>query len=197
VNDSEERLLRRALADLVSGAPPAPAPVGALLHRGGRALRLRRGVAAGVAALAVVLAAAAIPVLWDSQQGNHMTPPAGSHAPTTPALEVPDLPPRTVTDEMHPQTGPRHPVLGRWYAYDLFTHCGIGYASFGGVTWHAVPEQPEPSSTPGPSGGTGHPLYYLAGYMRQVSPGRAEFVSIQPKVRAELIRFPGEAPLCS
>ncbi|MFC8263983.1 hypothetical protein ACFUNF_41935 [Streptomyces sp. NPDC057291] len=33
------------------------------------------------------------------------------------------------------KTGPRHPKQGQWYPYDMFAHCGIKFATFGGRLW--------------------------------------------------------------
>ncbi|MFE9257748.1 hypothetical protein [Streptomyces sp. NPDC006879] len=46
-----------------------------------------------------------------------------------------DLPAPTVPDPDALRTGPPEATIGRWYPYDLPTHCGIGNLEFSGRWW--------------------------------------------------------------
>ena len=67
-------------------------------------------------------------------------------------------------------------MLGRTYPFDLYTHCGIEYAPFGGKTWKAVTPLPEPRAKAGEDGIT---VYsgYTAGTMTLVDASTARFVA--------------------
>ena len=60
---------------------------------------------------------------------------------------------------------------GRWYAFDLLTHCGIEHARLDGRTWLADPPLDDGSGNPPP--GVANPVQ--PGFMRLLSPELAEF----------------------
>ena len=66
-------------------------------------------------------------------------------------------------------TGPV--VVGRGYRYELYTHCGIRDAYFGGRWWLAAPPLDDGSANP--PRGWGNPTQ--EGRMRLTAPRRAEF----------------------
>jgi hypothetical protein len=102
---------------------------------------------------------------------------AGSAPPDAPAVDA-GLPRSALVEPVdpdHPRTGPAVVEIGRTYPFDLFTHCGIAYAPFGGQTWKAVEPRPEPPAVAGPDGIT---VYsgYTAGTMTLVDAETARFV---------------------
>ncbi|MGW7262179.1 hypothetical protein [Streptomyces sp. NPDC054842] len=85
---------------------------------------------------------------------------------------APTLPARTGTlDDQH--DGPAHPKKHKAYPYDLYTHCGIKWAEFGGHWWVLD------SVLPGPERVKGEPRWQesetLAGYMTLTGPDTAHF----------------------
>ena len=90
--------------------------------------------------------------------------------------------------------------IGGTYPFDLYTHCGIEYAPFGGKTWKAITPRPEPRPKAGENGIT---IYngYTAGTMTLVDTFTARFVVdlryadvSEPVVGFELSERP--APAC-
>ncbi|WP_189112971.1 hypothetical protein [Pilimelia terevasa] len=79
------------------------------------------------------------------------------------------------TDPGRPRTGPRRPVRGEAYPYDLYTHCGIAFARFGGRTWLASSRRSEPATRPDNAGLSTY-TGYTAGTMTLVDPRTARFV---------------------
>jgi hypothetical protein len=61
------------------------------------------------------------------------------------------------------------------YPFDLYTHCGIQYAQFGGRRWEASPSRPEPPARAGTDGVTRY-TRYTAGTMTLVGTDIARFV---------------------
>ena len=125
---------------------------------------VRRAAALGVVALAMFAAGCARP-------GAAATPPAD-------AAVTADLPARALVepvDPLNPRTGPAAAEVGRTYPFDLYTHCGIEYAPFGGKTWKAITPRPEPRPKAGENGIT---VYngYTAGTMTLVDTFTARFV---------------------
>ncbi|GGJ83907.1 hypothetical protein GCM10010123_11990 [Pilimelia anulata] len=79
------------------------------------------------------------------------------------------------TDPAAPRGGPAAPVRGQAYPYDLYTHCGLEFARFGGRTWRVTPARPEPlprADAAGVETYTG----YTAGTMTLMAPAVARFV---------------------
>jgi hypothetical protein len=50
------------------------------------------------------------------------------------------------------RTGSDGSKTGMAYPFELFTHCGIEFANFGGRTWQADSPRPEPGLTPDTDG---------------------------------------------
>jgi hypothetical protein len=128
-------------------------------------MMVRRAAALGVVALAMFAAGCARP-------GAAATAPPDSSAVTA------DLPARALVepvDPLNPRTGPAAAEVGRTYPFDLYTHCGIEYAPFGGKTWKAITPGPEPRVKAGEDGVT---VYsgYTAGTMTLVDESTARFV---------------------
>jgi hypothetical protein len=42
------------------------------------------------------------------------------------------------------------------YPFDLYTHCGVEFATFGGRTWQVVEPVPDPDGTPFARGAVDH-----------------------------------------
>jgi hypothetical protein len=126
---------------------------------------VRRAAALGVVVLAMLAAGCARP-------GAAATTPPDSAATV-------NLPVRALVepvDPLNPRTGPSAAEVGRTYPFDLYTHCGIEYAPFGGKTWKAVTPLPEPRAKAGEDGIT---VYsgYTAGTMTLVDASTARFVA--------------------
>jgi hypothetical protein len=125
---------------------------------------VRRAAALGVVALAMFAAGCA-------------RPGAAAVAPPDSAVTA-NLPARALVepvDPLNPRTGPAAAEIGRTYPFDLYTHCGIEYAPFGGKTWRAITPLPEPRAKAGEDGIT---VYsgYTAGTMTLVDAATARFV---------------------
>jgi hypothetical protein len=92
------------------------------------------------AVLAVVIAAAV--------SGCTSTSPA---PPAAPRVAVSVAPP--VAASVAPTGGSAdHPVIGVAYPFEMFTHCGIRWADFGGRSWlavHPTSAQFQPNETAG------------------------------------------------
>lgn len=100
----------------------------------------------------------------------------GCSSPTdTPAAEGyrgPTLPARTA-EGGHWKEGPAKPVQHKPYPYDLYTHCGIKWARFGGRWWVLDTVFPGVEQVRGK-----RPSRYtqtLAGYMTLIGPDTANF----------------------
>jgi hypothetical protein len=98
----------------------------------------------------------------------------GGAAGTAPAAEEPPAAVDPV-DLKRLRLGPASPVPGEAYPFDLYTHCGLGFARFGGRTWRAERPAPEPRPLPGAGGRTRY-TGYTAGTMTLVEEGTARFV---------------------
>jgi hypothetical protein len=167
-----EDALGERLWDLVADPPVHQNPADALLHVGRRARRMR--MLTQTAAVAAVLAAGISAFAIAGPTGGHdgQGSPIAAR-PSQPAATW-SLPPRSFAGT--PQSGPAHPALGTPYPYDLFTHCGIHYATFGGRTWATATALPEPTPTPDAHGTTTY-TGYLAGYMILVAADEADFTT--------------------
>ncbi|MFF3312842.1 hypothetical protein [Streptomyces sp. NPDC002952] len=85
---------------------------------------------------------------------------------------APTLPARTgVLDEQH--KGPAHPKELKAYPYDIYTHCGIKWAEFGGRWWVLDSVLPGAEQVKGEA--QSHDSETLAGYMTLTSPDTANF----------------------
>jgi hypothetical protein len=140
---------------------------------------VRRAAALGAVALAMFAAGCA-------------RPGAAAVAPPDAAVTA-DLPARALVepvDPLNPRTGPAVAEVGRTYPFDLYTHCGIEYAPFGGKTWKAVTPLPEPRAKAGEDGIT---VYsgYTAGTMTLVDASTARFVADlrYTEVAASVVEF--------
>ncbi len=78
-----------------------------------------------------------------------------------------------------PRTGPVEPKVGVPYPFDLYTHCGIRSAQFGGRQWQAAAPRPEPARRPGADGTTQY-TGYTAGTMTLLADGTLRFVITDP-----------------
>jgi hypothetical protein len=78
-------------------------------------------------------------------------------------------------NEAKPAQGPRNPKRKVAYAYDLFSHCGIRYAKFGGRWWSISAIRTDTRSRVEGSGKEG--FNYTAGYMTLFSKNMAVFES--------------------
>jgi hypothetical protein len=96
-------------------------------------------------------------------------PPSGVVTSPVPVAEV------ARADPDRPRTGPAQPQLGEAYPYDLYTHCGIRHAQFGGRWWEVSPPRAEPPARVGADGVTRY-TGYTAGTMTLVGTDVARFV---------------------
>jgi hypothetical protein len=125
--------------------------------------------------------AAAAPMVVDSPSA-----PAPPPAPVAPSLEITTL--------------PADPELGVAYPFDLYSHCGIGFARFAGRTWRAEPPRHEPRPLPDAGGVTTYDGY-TPGTMTLVSEDTARFL-VDPERAADdgtpIVFHPTtvEPPLC-
>jgi hypothetical protein len=94
--------------------------------------------------------------------------PAAEHS-AVPAAQVAPV------DLTHLRQGPADPQIGVAHPFDLFTHCGIEFARFGGQVWQAASPRPEPQAQPNASGDTAY-TGYTAGTMTLVGTGVVRFV---------------------
>jgi len=167
-----EDALGERLWDLVADPPVRQNPADALLRGGRRARRMR--MLTQVASAAAVLAAGIGAMAIVGPTGGR--PGQGSSIAARPSQSTAtwSLPPRTFASA--PQSGPAHPALGTPYAFDLFTHCGIRFATFGGRSWATAATLPEPTSLPDAHGTVTY-TGYLAGYMILVAADEADFTT--------------------
>jgi hypothetical protein len=142
MDDRDEPTLAVALGRLVDGTPP---PLGLFAAVQRRAVRRRRmrltattvGAAAAIGAVTVTRRAV---VLSDGGDTGTVTGPAASASTT--AQRTPEAttsapvtaPPPAVTG---PLPDPAHPSIGQTYRYNLYTHCGVQFATFGHRQWRA------------------------------------------------------------
>ena len=143
-------------------------------------------VSAGVL-LAMVGAAAAAARLPSGDGGEPPTQPTPSY--TTAGSAATD--PTTRGPVTAPRTGPDGPVAGQRYPYDLYVHCGIRYARFGGRWWHAEVERPAPPPRPSRDGN------YVTGTMTLVSADRARFDSDDPPLTVDFRPLAGALDPCA
>ncbi|WP_194918715.1 hypothetical protein [Catenulispora rubra] len=124
--------------------------------------------------------------------GNAALPPAS----TTTSPTSTSLPAVTRTpDPNHPSRGPATPVIGVAYPFDLFTHCGVHVAHFGGRDWITDAVQPEPKPKPDPRTGVTTYTGSTPGYMTLVSAGTARFDD-PGVVTAVFHPAAGKLPMC-
>lgn len=175
---AEEDVLRDGLSTLArQGAEPV-LDTGGLLGRARRARQLRTTAFAGAGAVLVVgCAAVAIPLA--SHAGASKTSSIGSSPspqPPSPSTNGPQVPAVTWTPEPDAaKRGPDSPKIGVAYPFDLLTHCGIRWATFGGRTWVTDVRLPEPVAKPDPRTGITTYTGYTAGFMTLVAPDTLRF----------------------
>lgn len=89
-----------------------------------------------------------------------------------------------------PRTGPATPQFGVAYPFDLYTHCGIDFAMFGGWYWQAIIALPDPRRTPDAHGVTTY-TGYVSGLMTLVDQDTVQFVVHDPTVdiNGQVVRF--------
>jgi hypothetical protein len=132
-----------------------------------------RRTAAGLAALTLLLAGCA--------------PRGAAAAPDVDAAPVVQLPTQALvepSDPDNPRLGPKVAEVGRTYPYDLYTHCGIAYARFGGAVWLAERPRPEPPLKPDAKGWLTY-SGYTAGTMTLVDAAAARFVADTRYIEAD------------
>ena len=147
---------------------------------------------------AVLVAAASGCASKAQSAGTTAAPPTSTTrtsatvSPTSTALPAVTRTP----DPDHPAVGPDAPVIGVAYPYDLFTHCGVRWAHFGGRDWITNPVQPEPKPKPDPRTGVTSYTGSTPGYMTLVSADTARFDD--PGVVTAIFHpATGKLPMCS
>jgi hypothetical protein len=161
VNDLEHsvRATLHAIAD-DAGSPAGLSTVERAIDRHRRERR-RRARLWGTAAATLVVAAA-IPLAvgtWTPVGNGAQTAaslPAGADVGGTPST-TPSASTRETAEPAGGEadealTGAARPELGVAYPFDLMTHCGIRWTTFGGRDWRALQPAPEPKVLPGPDG---------------------------------------------
>jgi len=140
-----DELLRRELRAIVEDSPFDPAIIEHVVRSGRRRRMLYRSFAA-LAAAGFVAALAVVVVDFGSINapgGPAQVTPGASGATSTRGAPESASPART--HEPGP-TGPASPVpnavVGIGYAFNLYTHCGIRYASFDSRNWVAFQPMP-------------------------------------------------------
>lgn len=195
-NAAETDLLRDGLHDLadtggaLDGERARPA-VDAVLVRGRRARRTRQ--AGAVCAVALIVTSGSLAGLRLTGGDPHPPPTLSSPAPAPSTAPAP-LPTRTF-DFDHLQLGPRHPVVGARYPFDLTVHCGIRYAEFAGRSWRTDQTVPVPYPTPDPETHLTTEYGMMAGYLTVLTPTAIRFDA--PRIPPVTFHaMPGQAPLC-
>jgi hypothetical protein len=95
-----------------------------------------------------------------------------SEEPVAEGYTGPTLPARSMTKDTW-QEGPAKPAQHKPYPYDIYTHCGIKWAKFGGRWWvldTVFPGVQQVKGTPPPP----H-TQRLSGYMTLIGPDTADF----------------------
>ncbi len=173
---SEEDDIRRGLRTLV-GNPPPVGPLAAAATRRARAARSRQRAVLVATALVVVAGTATVAATW---RGGDQASRLGT---TSTSAAVTESPPPAMSD-------PATPTIGTAYPYQLFVHCGVRYALFGGRWWEATPPQSPP---PGPPGRDGN---YVTGTMTLTRADRVHFRSTDPPLEVDFRPAPAQPPLC-
>jgi hypothetical protein len=172
---SEEDDIRRGLRTLADNPPPV-GPLAAAAVRQARAARSRRRAALVATALVVVAGSATMAAAWrGGGQPSTLATPSTSAAVTV-------APPAT--------TDPATPTVGTAYPYQLFVHCGVRYALFGGRWWEAMPQQSPPPAPPGRDSN------YVTGTMTLIRADRAHFRSTERPLEVDFRPAAAEPPLC-
>jgi hypothetical protein len=130
----------------------------------------------------------AVPSVLSARTTNQSPPVASSPTPATPGPTA-ARPEVTGPPGVGTATGPDRPAVGVAYPYDLYVHCGIRYARFGGRWWHADPEQAAPREPE--IGGV-----YIRGTMTLASADEARFEGLSQKITARFVPFAGDPPPC-
>jgi hypothetical protein len=135
------------------------------MDRGEVVMRDQRTMRRSAAALAACLvlagcAAKNVPEAAPPDVAVHTSPP--SRAPATPENEV----------YTNPRLGPKTAEVGVSYPFDLYTHCGVQFAAFGGQTWKVVQPVADPEGTPFARGA----INYLPGTATLIDASTLRFV---------------------
>jgi len=174
----EEDDLRSGLRSLTENAPPVR-PMAARAITMARAQRVRRRTAVSAGALVAVAGVSGVVATSPSGPSDRGFNPVPAPYVGTWSSPAADLAPGQREPGTNPEIGPDHPVVGGAYRYDLYVHCGVRFAKFGGRWWHADPEQARPAGQPYRDGN------YVAGTMTLVSPDHARFESADPHLSVD------------
>ena len=179
-HDDLREHLRRAAGNAGSAGGLVTAERAMTLARRHRRIRTRMFTAAMATALIVVGISAgfvAFTVSLDSpseqatsQFGQAGEADIGSESTTTDSMQ----PDPEAGPPLNVETGPTDPEVGVSYPFDLYTHCGIEFTTFGGLEWQALTPRPESDRIPGPDGLVTY-TGYTAGSMTLVNEGLLRF----------------------
>jgi hypothetical protein len=199
VNDLERsvRATLHAIAD-DAGSPSGLSAAERAIDRHRRERR-RRARLWGTAAATLVVAAAIplalgtwTPVRNGAQAAASLTvdADAGGAPSITPSTSARETAAAAGADTGEVETGPADPETGVAYSFDLYTHCGIRWTTFGGRDWRAVQPAPEPKALPGPDG-VSTVDFYTGGTMTLVDEDLLRFTITEPDVegRGETFDF--------
>jgi hypothetical protein len=84
------------------------------------------------------------------------------------------------------------------YPFDMLSHCGIGWAHFGGRDWASAVVEPDPGAQPDARGIT-HYTGYTPGFMTLVDQNTVRFEALGAvgEVLVEMHPVNAPAPACS
>jgi hypothetical protein len=171
----EEDDLRSGLRTLTENMPPVR-PMAARAITMARTQRARRRAALSAGALVAVAGVSGVVATSPSGRGPNPVPAPYVGTWSIPAADPASGQPGPGTN---PAIGPDRPMVGEPYRYDLYVHCGVRFATFGGRWWHAEPEQARPAGQPYRDGN------YVTGTMTLLSPDHARFVSADPDLTVD------------
>ncbi len=159
MNDLEHavRTTLHAIAE-DAGSPAGPITAERAVDRYRRDRRRRAGLLAAVAAtvlIAVGVPSALATLTGPAERGESAVAVDAPAEPSPPTSARPTPQPESAVGAPVPgpwETGPADPEVGAAYPFDLYTHCGIRWTSFGGREWRAVEPAPEPADVPDDDG---------------------------------------------
>jgi hypothetical protein len=131
--------------------------------------RRRRARAARLGVAAAVILAASVPVALAATRSE---PTAQTRGVAVRSIASHSASPTIMAN-------PARPELGVAYRFDLYSHCGIRWARFGGREWTALHPGADPARLPDSTGTTRY-TGYVAGTMRLVGPDLLRFTLTDP-----------------
>jgi hypothetical protein len=165
-----ERATRATLQAIAedAGSPAGPITAERAVDRYRRDRRRRAGLlAAGAATALIAVGLPSALATWTApaERGDSAVAVDAPTEPSpTPTSAQPTPQPESAVGAPVPgqwETGPADPEVGVAYPFDLHTHCGIRWTSFGGREWRAVEPAPEPADGPDDDGTVSYDGYTI------------------------------------